>query len=229
MSRLLALECHLLRQRKKRNTVTVAAHLHVAATVGKLWRCIFGTLTYRPDEEWSPEDIKRFAKSFRDWTEVHGFEFRLVWVAELTKAGNVHYHYMFWVPKGITPPMPDKRGWWKKGMSNVQWVKYGAVKYLTKYVSKRAYGFYPKGMRTYGVNGLNTEERNLMRVKTAPAWLKPYIRLDSVLKKVRGFWVDFTQGRIFKSPYVVVEMGGGKVLLENTGKIFTYRIERGVQ
>ena len=74
---------------------------------------------------------------------------------------------------------------------------------------QRSVRYYPKGMRPCGMNGLEIDERNLMRVWTASAWLKRHIRLDGILKNVKGFWVDFTQGLIFKSPYIVLDIGGG--------------------
>lgn len=120
-------------------------------------RCAFITLTYRPDAEWEKRQITQVQKCYQEWGRRRDIIISLVWVLELTKKGTPHYHMLLWLPKGITPPMPDKQGWWKHGMSNATWLKKPS-RYIAKYFSKSAskdglYAF-PKGARLFGCRNL---------------------------------------------------------------------------
>lgn len=89
------------------------------------------------------------------WGKRRGVALPIVWVAEThggggSNHGQVHYHLVVFVPRGLTPPMPDKQGWWKKGMSNCKWAR-SPVGYLAKYTSKGANGPpMPTGARLWG-------------------------------------------------------------------------------
>jgi hypothetical protein len=97
-------------------------------------RKAFITLTYREGVEWSPRHITNTLKCYASWARRKGFKLTNVWVAELQQRGAVHYHIVLWLPRGLTPPMPDKQGWWKHGSSNAKWVR-SPIGYLTKYLS----------------------------------------------------------------------------------------------
>jgi hypothetical protein len=120
----------------------------------------FLTFTYRPGIDWQPRHITECLKRMRHWVERRGVRFRYVWVAELTKAGRVHYHAIIWLPRGLTMPKPDKQGWWPHGFTNVQWARSG-IGYLVKYATKTAASVasFPRGCRLHGHGGLTLERR----------------------------------------------------------------------
>ena len=100
------------------------------------------TPTYRPGVEYSPRHISSLIDSLRKWATRHDFTLRYVWVAEIqekrfNKGGSllgecVHYHLLVWVPARLTPPKPDKQGWWRHGMTQRTLVN-KPISYMLKY------------------------------------------------------------------------------------------------
>jgi len=167
---------------------------------GFRYRCVFGTVTYRAGVEWQPNHIRDLQRHYRRWCQRRGEMFRCVWVAELTKRGRVHYHYLIWLRRGLTPPMPDKQGWWKHGSTQVQWAR-KPIGYLMKYASKGDSGHaFPKGLRLYGVSG-PAGELGWFR---APGWMRDFgTPGDKILKK-EGCWANYSTGFAMRSPWLYI-------------------------
>jgi hypothetical protein len=131
-------------------------------------------VTYRPGVEWEPGHIRSLVRNIQQWLRNQGVGVvPLIWVGELQRRGAVHYHAAVWLPKGVTIPKPDQRGWWPYGSSRIQWARF-APGYLAKYISKveSKDARFPKGMRLYGVSGVSSEIRDLVRFEKMPAWVK---------------------------------------------------------
>jgi hypothetical protein len=167
---------------------------------GIRYRCAFGTSTYARDDEWKPNHIRELMRHYRQWCKRRGFTFQCVWVAELTKKGRVHYHWIMFVPPGITPPMPDKQGWWKHGSTNVKWAR-KPVGYLLKYASKAKFidgHQFPKGCRLFAAAG-NTGKLGWFR---CPGWMKKFGRPYDDIRAKNGFWNNHTSGIGYRSPWM---------------------------
>ncbi|HEU5046442.1 MAG TPA: hypothetical protein VFT64_01215 [Rickettsiales bacterium] len=121
------------------------------------------------------------------------------------RSGKPHYHLAIFLPSGITPPMPDKQGWWKHGSSNVKWVRNPSsymAKYLSKWESKHCQ--YPKGAKTYGFSGISSYARAIAHYWSLDAWLRKITEVgDRVKKRFAGYWYNETIGYSFRSPFVL--------------------------
>jgi len=87
---------------------------------GNLYRKAFITLTYREGVAWSPRHVTDTLQCYDAWARRRAIRLVYVRVAELQQRGAIHYHIFIWLPRGLTPPMPDKQGWWKHGSSNAK-------------------------------------------------------------------------------------------------------------
>lgn len=142
-------------KRLKKNVITSARYHQREA---KRSKPLMVTLTYRPGVDWNAKQIASYLTNVRNWLSRKGHICRYVWVFELTKAGRPHYHVLFWLPRGLTMPKADKRGWWPNGLTRTEWAR-NAVGYLAKYASKGTDDVIPKGVRLYGVGGLSLTSR----------------------------------------------------------------------
>lgn len=180
--------------------------LHTARAIeegGQRFKKAFVTLTYRPGEIWAPEHISRTLACYVEWARRRGFKLLYVWVMELTKAGIPHYHVLLWLPFGFTPPLPDKQGWWKHGMTQAKWVR-SPLGYMVKYLSKGLSGqSYPKNARIWGSGGLSARQRLRRAWYRAPAWLKRFAPPGKVcsVRRVDGGWWNMTTGWWYRSPW----------------------------
>lgn len=206
------------RARRCRRAVLTAARLHVQEV--PRWRVAMLTLTYRPDVDWQPGHVTALAKRMRDWLRRRGHELRYVRVAELTRAGRVHYHMLVWLPRGITLPKPDKQGWWPHGSTRIEWAR-RAIGYLAKYASKvedfaagpegRAF---PRGLRLYAVGGLSGRARRIRAWWMLPAWLRDEWGSEHWPRRaVGGGWVSRLTGDWLPSPWRVSGFDLGRIVL----------------
>ena len=181
-------------------------------------RAWFVTLTYRPGVEWSADHIKDALQRCRMWLKrQNGQKLRYTWVAELQQRGAVHYHLIVYLPKRLSMPKWDKQGWWPHGMTNTQVARAG-VGYLMKYVSKLSpFHKFPKGMRLYGIGGLNEQARAIRSWHNLPQWVKQEHGVGDVTRRACGVVVRAT-GEILESPWVVLR-GGGRLLLQLVGEL----------
>ena len=173
------------------------------------------TLTYRPGVLWEARHLSGFIKLARQWLARRGHRFRYTWVAELTKAGVVHYHVVFWVSRRIRLPKPDKAGWWLHGSSRIEFAR-RPVGYLAKYASKGSAGFsLPKGARMFGAGGFLPAGRLYRSWRMAPAYVRGCSRpSDRPQRAPGGGWVLRDSGDWFPSFWRIVARGPGLLTIE---------------
>ena len=209
---------YMARARKMKCGVITSARLHEEELKykkgGYRWKAAFLTLTYKDISAWKPKHITSLIKSIREYLKRKGIEFRYLWVAELQKRGAVHYHLIVWLPKGLSLPKPDKRGWWPHGMTNIQWAK-NAVGYVAKYASKgedSAYDF-PKGLRLHGCGGLGVVSRIERAWWAFPKWVRDYFtdKTCRIKRPQGGGILNWDTGEFITSPYRVEIVPGGGV------------------
>lgn len=162
------------------------------------------TLTYRPGAVWDARQVSGLLECYRTWLARRGHKLTGVWVLEQTKAGVPHYHLILWLPRGVTPPKPDKQGWWPHGSTRVEWAR-NATGYLVKYASKATTATdFPKGARLFGVRGLG-ECRTAYRIARQPFWLRQRCGRDVLCRRAQGGgWIDSETGELHRSPWVMV-------------------------
>lgn len=210
-------EIHInpLKNRLKRlkHGVITAARLHDESyrTGGFRSKSAMVTLTYRPGVVWSPLHVSELVRHMRQWCARRGIAFRYVWVLELTKAGNPHYHLLIWLPKGVTLPKPDKQGWWRHGMTRIEWAR-NAVGYMAKYASKGTEGQgIPKGARLHATGGLVPDARIERAWWLSPSWVRKRWPEPCYMVKPAegGGWMSKLTGEIEESPWQVYFRWGG--------------------
>lgn len=202
---LLRTEARVRRLRKAvRSTATVVQEGLGAS--GRRWRAAMVTLTYRRTDEWRSRHVSAFLEAVQAYARRRGFSVPYVWVAEMQQRGAVHYHVLIWLPRGVTLPKPDKRGWWPHGSTRIEWAR-SAIAYLTKYASKADGVSFPKGLRLHGSGGLSAVERIQKRYRCAPLWVRELTAPDAPLRRVPGGWVDLSTGELHHTPWVVISRG----------------------
>lgn len=198
------------RLKRLRCSVLTAARLHVQEK--SKWKVAMLTLTYRPDVDWAPGQVSALVRHIRQWLARKGHDMRFVWVQEFTKKGRPHYHMLVWLPLGLSLPMPDKRGWWPWGWTNIEWAR-NAVGYLAKYASKADSLHLPaKGARMHGNGGLTGDALLEQRWWKLPGWLrgdvKPSDRVRRAQTGTGGGFIHPGSGEVYRSPWVVFFRGG---------------------
>lgn len=180
------------------------------------YRAAFVTLTYRDDAQWEPRDVHDLLSHYRKWAKRRGVWVRYVWTLETTKRDRPHYHIVFFLPRGVTPPLPDKQGWWRKGCTNAKWAR-SAVGYIAKYASKGSGSGIPKGARLWGCSSLSSENRARLRWCLVPGWLRRLVPYDEGVKRLGSWWVNAATGWAYLSPWVVDCVRAGVVVLRYVG------------
>ena len=215
------------RAKRMRKSVITGARLHEqeaneAAFRGR-WAML--TTTYRDDVDISPRDVSgllrhvrgHFNRMARRRYGAAAPVFRYVWVLELTKRLRPHYHLLFWLPKGVRLPMPDKRGWWPHGSTRIEWAKY-AVGYIAKYASKfcpESAFHLPKGFRTHGLGGLNVESKRELRWWKSPIDAREALGVFADIRKCVGGYFDKLTGEFWPSPW--------RVSINQFGQVFAWK------
>jgi hypothetical protein len=171
------------------------------------------TLTYRGDNrDWRPHHISDYIRAVRKWFDRQhpGRRLRYVWVAELQQRGVIHYHAVFWLPKGLTMPKADKRGWWPHGMSNTKRAT-APIAYLMSYVSKvetKTLGGFPHGARIYGLGGLDRSGAAIRRWVRWPAYVQGNAAAGEPWRPVPGGgYVNADDGRLLLSEFAPTGAG----------------------
>jgi len=202
-----------------KRSVWASGHLHGLAEPGfRPSVCWFVTLTYRGVDDWKADHVAKAIERFRSWCkDVAGVACRYTWVAELQGRGAVHYHLLAWLPRGVRMPHWDKRStarraaFWPHGMSNTQPAKAG-VGYLMKYLSKLGeLTRFPKGLRLYGIGGLNSEGRAVRSWFNLPQWAKPAFGVGELARKAGRLVVRAT-GEVLAPVYGVRRVPGALVV-----------------
>jgi hypothetical protein len=213
-------ELVMKRLRRMKQNVITSSRLHdEAARKGSMrgrWAMV--TLTYRDDAEWAPDQVGKFINRVRDYASRRGFKARYVWVLELTKRYRPHYHALVWVPRGYSFPKPDKQGWWRQGLTRIEYAR-NPVGYMAKYGSKgsdaETQRFLPKGARLSGNGGLTKDARTELRWWKLPKWVREvFDSICDVARRDGGGYLNRDTGEFLASPWRVVFHGGALVLCE---------------
>ncbi|MGH8516259.1 MAG: rolling circle replication-associated protein [Panacagrimonas sp.] len=164
------------------------------------------TLTYEQGDAWNPCHVRELLDHVRKYLKrKHDASCRYIWVAELQDRGAVHYHVIFWLPRGVTLPKPDKQGWWPHGSTRIEWVK-SAVGYVTKYATKfnGKDAEFPPGIRLHGSGGVTKRERSLRGYLALPEWCRNQVNPAFGARPVKGGgYVDCETGEILVSPWII--------------------------
>ena len=209
--------------RLRRGVITGARlHTEQASAGGFRYTAAMLTLTYRDEAEWQPYHVAELMKHIRQWGKRRGFPMRYVWVMELTKAGRPHYHAIFWLPKGVMLPKPDKQGWWSHGMTRIERAR-NAIGYAAKYASKGvdSAARFPGGARIHACGGLSKALANERAWWLSPAWVRK--RWDVPAYQPRqckgGGWISLATGEWCESPYLVKFTGAGGLVITVKGEL----------
>ncbi|WP_372157377.1 replication initiation protein [Xanthomonas campestris pv. fici] len=208
------------RAQRLRKSVITGARLHDQEAKKGSFRgaWYFLTLTYRDGSDSSPRDVSELFKRMRGhfnrlksgrarWNRE---SFRYVWVGELTQRFRPHYHVMLWVPTGMYFGKVDQRGWWPHGTTQIEKAR-NCVGYLAKYASKftaLTAGAFPKGFRTHGIGGLDTESKRELRWWKAPKDAREALGGEADIRKAKGGWFDRLTGEFWPSPWKVTFIFG---------------------
>ena len=216
------------RVNRLKRSVWASGHLHGLAENGfrpaQPW---FVTLTYAKANDWSGKHISDALQGFRNWCQSKGVPCRYTWVAEIqpkrlerTGEAVVHYHLLAWLPVGLSMPkwdLPTRKfrglrpAFWLHGMTNTEIAKSG-VGYLMKYLSKLGeLTRFPKGLRLYGIGGLNDIGRDVRRWYNLPGWVQREHGVGDVVRRTVGFVIRKT-GEILEPAFSVRLVSGGLVL-----------------
>lgn len=180
------------------------------------------TLTYDMKRcRWEPGQISALVRHIRQYLKRRRIEMRHVWVMEFQKNGNPHYHLLLWLPTRFKIPMPDKKGWWPWGWTNIEFAR-NAVGYIAKYASKADSLHLPeKGARMHGNGGLTDEALIEQRWWKLPAWMRDRVEpADGVRRAPTGTGGGFVHpdtGEVYRSPWVVFFKGGYVFIAKREG------------
>lgn len=175
--------CAERRVKRLKRSVWASGHLHGIAIHGhRPPVCWFVTLTYKGVSDWRADHMSDAVQGFRNWCRSKNVACRYTWVGELQGRGAVHYHLLCWLPVGVRMPHwdrptrlsknRDRAAFWPHGMTNTEVAKSG-VGYLMKYLSKLGeLTKFPKGIRLYGIGGLDTQARAVRSWFNLPEWAK---------------------------------------------------------
>lgn len=204
------------RLRRMRQSVLTSARLLRDARPDGSFRTKWAmlTLTYAAVDGWSPRHVTELVKNIRDYLRRRGHAMRYVWVLELQKRGAPHYHLLLELPRGVTLPKPDKRGWWPHGYTKIEWARH-PVGYMAKYASKGSgVHQFPKGARISGVGGLSDSMRRERRWWLSPSYVREAFGDEgNPFRRPGGGWIDRLTGEVLPSMWVVVSCRPGLVRL----------------
>jgi hypothetical protein len=214
-------DCAIRRIKRLKRSVWASGHLHGLAETGhRAAQPWFVTLTYVGVSDWRKDHISQALATYRAWCTSKGVKCRYTWVAELQSRGAVHYHLLCWLPVGVRMPHWDrptrKQGgerapFWSHGMTNTEIAKSG-VGYLMKYLSKLGeLTKFPKGLRLYGIGGLNETGKSVRAWYNLPEWCKASFGVGEITRKCSNLVVRVT-GEILAPAFSVLRVPGGLVL-----------------
>lgn len=201
----------LMRLRRLKKNILSAARFHTKEATAHRGKPLMVTLTYRDDVDWSGDQMSRYINAVKQW-QIRTLKqlgrpaqpLRYVWVYEHTKRDRPHYHVLFWIPKGLTMPKADKRGWWPHGLTRTEWARH-AVGYISKYASKGTEGHIPKGVRLYGVGGLSAKSRLFRAWWNLPVGVRTWGEPAAMWRRSPGGgWVCRRSGEWRESQYRVI-------------------------
>jgi hypothetical protein len=196
------------RMKRMKHGILTAARLHdedLTNSKSRFRRAMI-TLTYAKCDTWKAEHVGYFMRLVRQWCKRRSISVRYVWVAELQKRGAVHYHIIFWLPRGITLPKPDKQGWWPHGSTRIEWVR-RPIAYLANYTTKGKLedaSRFPKGCRIHAFGGLSPKSQNERTWWLMPKWVKAFAEIEDMPRRAQGGGILLkSTGEIVPSPWEV--------------------------
>ena len=201
----LTLDPIVSRLRRLKLSILTAARQHEVAVAGLRTRVAMVTLTYRTGDQWRAEHMTQLLARVREYLKRRREVLRYVWVAELQHRGVLHYHLLLWLPKGLTLPKPDKRGWWPHGSTKIEWAR-KAVGYLVKYASKvedKWGSGFPVGARLHGKGGLDARGAAVCRWWSLPAWAREIVDIGGAVRVKGCGLVERGTGVCLQSPWRV--------------------------
>lgn len=212
------------RVKRLKRAVWASGHLHGIAEKGfRPSVCWFVTLTYAKAGQWRADHISKAVERFRSWCRFNGIPCRYTWVGEIqpkraerTGENVVHYHLLAWLPQGVRMPHWDRSlgrraAFWSHGMTNTEVAKSG-VGYLMKYLSKLGeLTRFPKGLRLYGIGGLDDSGRKVRTWYNLPEWVKRSYGVGEVVRRSGRLLVSAT-GELLDAAYSVSLMPFGLVV-----------------
>lgn len=207
--------CAERRVKRLKRSVWASGHLHGIADKGKRPPvCWFVTLTYRVADDWRANHVRQSIDLYRKWCKKLSIPCRYTWVAEIqpkrlerTGENAVHYHLLAWLPRGVNMPQWDRsrgnrKAFWPHGMTNTQKAKAG-VGYLMKYLSKLGeLTRFPKGLRLYGIGGLDQQARTVRAWFNLPEWVKSQYGVGDV-KRVKSDYLVCATGELLPPAFEV--------------------------
>lgn len=202
-----------------KRSVWASGHLHALADAGKRAPvCWFVTLTYADPDGWRAEQVSDAIRLYRKWCKRNRVPCRYTWVAEIQTARAErtgdhvpHYHLLAWLPVGVSMPHWDTAGWWPHGMTNTEVARSG-IGYLMKYLSKLgALSVFPKGLRLYGIGGLDERARQVRSWFNLPQWAKQAYGVGELSRSACGLVVRAT-GELLEPVFSVLRVPGGLLL-----------------
>lgn len=219
------------RVKRLKRSVWASGHLHALA-VKKGFRppqCWFVTLTYARANAWVANHLTKAVQTFRNWCLSKGIPCRYTWVGEIqpkrletTGDAVVHYHLLAWLPVGVSMPHWDKmtrkkhgfrEPFWSHGMTNTE-KAYSGVGYLMKYLSKLGeLTIFPKGLRLYGIGGLDSDARAVRCWFNLPEWAKRDHGVGELVRHTAGLVVRAT-GEVLEPAFSCSIRGGGLVITQ---------------
>ncbi len=212
------------RVRRLKRSVWASGHLHGLAERGHrpavAW---FVTLTYADANGWAGDHVSKALQRYRGWCRTARVPCRYTWIAEMQPERArlrgefaVHYHLLVWLPIGARMPHWDKsRGrrsaFWCHGWSNTEQARAG-VGYLMKYLSKLGeLTRFPKGLRLYGVGGLDESGKSVRQWFNLPQWAKNAYGVAE-LGRAAGRLVVRATGEILEPVFRVSRVPSGLIL-----------------
>ena len=210
-------------KRMKRNTYLSGAFLSLPRAGYRPDAAWLVTLTYdtrgtlgKGAHDWCPDNIRRATDAYRRWCKAAGLQCKYCWVAELQSNGHVHYHGVFWLPRGVSMPKWDRPigkrdAFWRYGMTETAKLKTN-VGYLMKYLSKMGeLPRFPHGLRLSGCGGMALDARQVRSWYSLPSWVKVSYGVGEVKRCLGGF-VDLSTGEVLPPMYRRQFVPGGLVL-----------------
>jgi len=189
------------------------------------------TLTYAKPDEWGTLHVTEALRRFGGYCQRRNADVIVIWCAEIqekrylrTGDAVVHYHAIIDAPAWLPIPHFDTNGWWPHGMTQCEPAR-NPVGYLAKYASKAgSCALFPKGLRLFGVRGLDTSTKDIVRWRRAPPWLRATAGACGLvegchLRRVKGGWCNPDTGQFFESPFDFVGIFNGEVWFRPKGPL----------
>lgn len=192
------------RKIKARKTLKRVFREHRRFSKSAKLRAVAMTLTYRNSNDFNSKCISAFLKRLRETLKRRGHALPYAWVLE--RAGQLHYHLIIWLPRGVKLDPAKLAKWWGWGSTWIEDCRKVTTweKYLTKIDNTKL----PKGARIYGYGGLDNDGETAVARTKLPRWLLPLVPASHRARRLKGGgWTDMQTGEIFQSPYIWTPRG----------------------